>query len=401
LEKIEMKKTLVALAALASVTAFAQTTVTLTGTMDGSFVNYNLKGNSVSSVIGSGGSATTAVIFSANEDLGAGSNAFFQYEIDPNLSETSNRTAGTSATGTGSNITSSAGNGQSFVGMSSASLGSIKFGTPNLLTLGASGDGNGGFATAIGSGYRITSFDAVRLQNSMKYESPVIQGFQVSINYSPKNALQTNATGVGLTGNLLNQSNGRDGATEIGLLYANGPLSMKYAALNMSQFAKVQMAADPDLSTTGATWTARPTGQSFKLNTLSVKYAVNSQLTANLFYQTIASDSLVAAVSAAETTAVYDRKTTGISASYAVTPVVTFMANFASAKNGAAASNSGNASSTTNVTGLGLDYNLSKTAVAFIRYERDSDSAGLRSVTGYTANGTTYTATAFGVRKTF
>ena len=381
--------------------AFAQTTVTLTGTMDGSFVNYNLKGNSVSSVIGSGGSATTAVIFSANEDLGSGSNAFFQYEIDPNLSETSNRTAGTSATGTGSNITSSAGNGQSFVGMSSASLGSIKFGTPNLTTLGASGDGNGGFATAIGSGYRISSFDAVRLQNSMKYESPVIQGFQAAIVYSPKNALQTNATGVGLTGNLQNQSNGRDGATEIGLLYANGPLSMKYAALNMSQFAKVQMATDPDLSTTGATWTSRPTGQTFKLNTLSVKYAVNSQLTANLFYQTVASDSLVAAVSAAETTAVYDRKTTGISASYAVTPVVTFMANFASVKNGSSVSNSGTANATTNVTGLGVDYNLSKSAAAFIRYERDSDSAGIRSVAGYTANGTTYTATAFGVRKTF
>ena len=397
-----MKKTLVALAAVSAVSAFAQTAVTLTGTMDGSFVNYNIKGNSFSSVIGSGGSATTAVIFTATENLGSGTAAMFQYEIDPNLSETSNRTAGTSATGTGSNVTSSIGNGQSFVGMSDASLGSIKFGTPNLTTLGASGDGNGGFATAIGSGYRVTSFDAVRLQNSMKYESPVMSGLQGAIVYSPKNNLQANATDVGLTGNLQNQTNGRDGALEYSLLYGNGPLSIKYAALNMSQYAKVQIATDAMKD--GATWTSMGTGTSFKLNTLSVKYAVNSQFTANLFYQGVSSDALNSGSAGSANTTTYDIKTAGISGSYAVTPVITLMANFQQAKRGSNTSVNGAttlANTSTSVTGLGLDYNLSKTAAAFIRYERDNDAAGLRSTTGYTTNGNTYTATAFGVRKTF
>ena len=57
------------------------------------------------------GSATSAVIFKANEDLGGGLSAQFQYEIDPDVASSSNRTGGTSATGTSSNVTSSAGNG--------------------------------------------------------------------------------------------------------------------------------------------------------------------------------------------------------------------------------------------------------------------------------------------------
>jgi hypothetical protein len=93
--------------------------------------------------------------------------ANFQYEIDPALSETSSRTVGTSATGTTSNVTSSLGNGQSFVELAGG-FGAIKLGTPNLPTLAANGQGNSGFATAIGSGYRVTSFDAVSFQNSLR-----------------------------------------------------------------------------------------------------------------------------------------------------------------------------------------------------------------------------------------
>ena len=400
-----MKKTLVAIAALSAGSAFAQSTIELTGTMDAGYQLYSAKGNSYATV-GSNGSATTALIFKANEDLGGGLSAQFQYEIDPGLTETSNRTAGTSATGTSSNVTSSAGNGQSFVGMTSASAGSIKFGTPNLQTLAASGDGNGGFNTAIGSGYRVTSFDAVRLQNSLRYDTPVMSGFQVSYVLSPKNTAQELATSNGLSGNLNNQTNGRDGASELGFVYANGPLTARYAQLSMSQGAKVAMTADP---LNGIAWSARPTGGAFKLNTLSTKYAVNQALTVNYFFQKVSSDVLVAAnADATQGTQQFDRATNGFSASYLASPTINLLANYAKVKNGdkALTTTGSKAGNTASVLGLGADYIFSKRTIAYVRYEIDNDSAqSFRSIStsGYATqnNDMKYTATAVGIRHTF
>jgi len=405
LEKIEMKKTLVAIAALSAVSAFAQSTIELTGTMDAGYQLYSAKGNSYATV-GSNGSATTALIFKANEDLGGGLSAQFQYEIDPGLTETSNRTGGTPATGTSSNVTSSAGNGQSFVGLTSASVGQIRFGTPNLQTLAASGDGNGGFNTAIGSGYRVTSFDAVRLQNSLRYDTPNMSGFQVSYVLSPKNTAQALDTSNGLSGNLNNQTNGRDGASELGLVYAQGPLTARYAQLSMSQGAKVALTADP---LNGITWSARPTGGAFKLNTLSAKYAVNSQLTANYFFQKASSDLLVAGNTTTESTQQFDRTTNGFSASYLATPTVNLLANYAKVKNGdkaLSATGASRAGNTASVLGLGADYIFSKRTIAYVRYEIDNDSAqGFRSIAtaGYATqnNDMKYTATAVGIRHTY
>jgi len=395
-----MKKTLVALATLASVTAFAQTTVSLTGLMDGSFASYNFKGNRVQDITGSGASGTTAVIFAGSEDLGAGARMFFQYEIDPNIAQTSNRTAGTSATGTGSNITTSIGNGQSFVGLA-GSAGTIRFGAPNTSTLSAQGEANSGFGTAIGSGYRVHSFDAVRFQSSLKYDTPTASGFSASYLLVPKNSLQTNANTVGLTGNLQNQTNGRDQVTEIAGLYADGPLTARIATLQTTQWAKVNQSAAGD-AFIAYTWSGVGTGGKFTLNTMSASFKATPQLTVGALYQTIASDTLNNA-SATATTIKYDRKATALSAAYDVTPIVKLMANYGVAKNGSTSVNAGTASKSTTVLGLGLDYALSKRSTAFIRYENNGDEAGLRAITGYTAvnSSTTYTATAVGLRHTF
>ena len=398
-----MKKTLVAIAALSAVSAFAQSTIELTGTMDAGYQMITAKGSAYA-LVGSNGSATTALIFKANEDLGGGLSAQFQYEIDPGLTETSSKTVGTPATGTTSNVTSSAGNGQSFVGLTSASVGQIRFGTPNLQTLAASGDGNGGFNTAIGSGYRVTSFDAVRFQNSLRYDTPIMSGFQVSYVMTPKNSVQTNALTAGLTGNLQNQTMGRDGANELGLVYAQGPLTARLATLNMSQGASVALSADP---MNGITWSARPTGGAFKLNTMSLKYAVNQALTVNYFYQKAASDALFANnAGVVSTVAQFDRTTNGFSASYLASPTINLLANYAKVKNGdkavsaAAASQAG---MTASVLGLGADYIFSKRTIAYFRYEIDNDSAaGFRTVTGYGVAGDfKYTATGVGIRHTF
>jgi predicted porin len=150
------------------------------------------------------------------------------------------------------------------------------------------------------------------------------------------------------------------------------------------------------------TWTA-PTGKAFKLNTASAKYDVNTQLSVAAFYQTASSDTIQGS-SSAKTTLMYDRKTTGYSASYALTPVLTLRANYQKVTIGDE-TNAGTDGAKTTVTGLGADYAFSKRTSAYFRTERDLDNAGVRSLTntGYTAatGNTRYQATAVGIRHTF
>jgi len=380
--------------------------VSISGLVDVGVNVIDFKGNKVTTTGASNGSATTAFVFAGTEDLGGGLKAEFRWEMDPSTADTSSRTGGTSATGTTSNVTSSIGNGASFVGASGA-FGAIKLGTPNSATLSINGDGNSGFGTAVGSGYRVTSFDAVRFQNSTRYDTPDFNGFSASYLVSAKNDLQRNSGSVGLTGNLQNQTSGRDGVTELGLAYLDGPLAVRFANLNVKQYASLLGTTDPYNGITLLT-PANP-GAQFKVNSLSAKYAVNQALNLSYFFQSAKSDALSAATSTGTLgTQTFDRKTNGVAASYAVTSAVTAMVNYQQVKNGdAAVSTTGSkAGLSAKVLGLGLDYALSKRTTAYARYERDSDSAAsFRSLanSGYTAatGNTTYTATAVGLRHTF
>lgn len=380
--------------------------MSISGLVDVGVNVIDFKGNKVTTTGASNGSATTAFVFAGTEDLGGGLKAEFRWEMDPSTADTSSRTGGTSATGTTSNVTSSIGNGASFVGASGA-FGAIKLGTPNSATLSINGDGNSGFGTAVGSGYRVTSFDAVRFQNSTRYDTPDFNGFSASYLVSAKNDLQRNSGSVGLTGNLQNQTSGRDGVTELGLAYLDGPLAVRFANLNVKQYASLLGTTDPYNGITLLT-PANP-GAQFKVNSLSAKYAVNQALNLSYFFQSAKSDALSAATSTGTLgTQTFDRKTNGVAASYAVTSAVTAMVNYQQVKNGdAAVSTTGSkAGLSAKVLGLGLDYALSKRTTAYARYERDSDSAAsFRSLanSGYTAatGNTTYTATAVGLRHTF
>ena len=406
-----MKKTLVALAALASVSAFAQSTVTLTGLVDMGYGRIDYKGNQVTFSALPNGSATSNFTFLVSEDLGGGMKADARWEIDPDLTQTVGKTSGTSSTGTTSNVTSFLGNGYSFLGLSGG-FGDIKFGSINYATLSANGDGNVGFGTAIGSGYRVSSFDAVRAQNSMRYDTPVMNGFSASYLLSEKNDRQANALTTGMTGNLVNQTQGRDKASEFALLYANGPVTARYAALTTEQWGGTAVTYTTVGSAFNITSWAAGTGAQFKLNTLSVKYDVNSAIQVGYFNQLAKSDALIVAntaATAASTTA-YDRKTNGIAVSY-TNGAIKYMLNYQNVTNGdgavkAAATSSASTSSlagySAKVLGLGADYSISKRTTVYGRYEKDTDSAAaFRSTTGYTAANTTYTATAIGIRHTF
>jgi predicted porin len=388
-----MKKTLVAIAALAAFGAQAQSTVTLTGNIDLGAQRFDVKGKGFTNSGAANGSSTSAFVFAGTEDMGGGLTANFRLEIDPDLANTAGKTAGTPAVGTTSNVTSSLSNGYSFLGLKSATLGEVQFGTLNYATLSAHGDGNSGFSTAIGSGYRVTSFDAVRGQNGASYETPQFAGLSAKVIAITKNAVQS---GGAATGNSVNQVNGRDGAQEISLAYANGPLTARYAELTTTQ--------DAGYNTAAATVVAGPGGE-FKLKTFSATYAIGAG-SIGFFNQTASSDVLKASSAAyAITSPQYDRKTNGISGKYAVTPVITLMANYQKVTIGTEAAVATvatvNGASTT-VKGLGVDYMLSKRTVAYFRTETDNDNAIVRAVTGYGTNAAgTYKATAVGIRHAF
>jgi len=386
-----MKKSLIALAALAATASFAQSSVTISGTLDMGMNQIDFKGNKVTTVGAANGSATSAVVIAGSEDMGGGLKANFRWEIDPDLGNTVGKTAGTPATGTTSNVTSFLGNGYSFVGVNGG-FGGVEFGALNYATLYANGDGNGGFATAVGSGYRVTSFDAVRAQNSMSYETPVFNGFSAKAIVSTKNEYQSASPA---TGNAVNQQYGRDGAQEISALYQNGPLKLRYARLETKQYASVSNGAATPAYTRG-------TGAKFKLDTLSANYTVGAA-TLGYFYQKASSDMLMkAGTSGTIGDLKYDRKTNGVSVAYQATPSIKLMANYAQVKIGDE-TGAGTDNTTTKVTGLGADYSLSKRTTLYARYEQDKDAAGVRAITGYTAatGNTTYKATAFGIRHTF
>jgi len=411
LEKIEMKKTLVALASIASVSAFAQ--VSITGLVDMGYGRIDYKGNAVTFSALPNGSATSNFTFLVSEDLGGGMKADARWEIDPDLTQTVGKTSGTPATGTTSNVTSFLGNGYSFLGLSGG-FGALKMGTINYATLSANGDGNLGIGTAIGSGYRVSSFDAVRAQNSMRYDTPDMNGFSASYMLSEKNDLQANVLTTGMTGNLVNQTQGRDKASEFGLLYSKGPLTARYAALTTEQWGKTATVYGTLGSAYNITSWTSGAGAQFKLNTLSVKYDVNSAISVGYFNQQAKSDSLIVANAAAtgSSTTVFDRKTNGIAVSY-TNGQMKYIVNYQNVTNGdgavkAAATSTASTTSlsglSAKVLGLAVDYSVSKRTTVYGRYEKDTDSsASFRSITGYTAatGNTTYTATAVGIRHTF
>jgi len=403
-----MKKTLVALAAAAATGAFAQ--VSITGTIDLGVNNIDYKGAQSTTVGANSNSTTSGISFKADEDLGNGMKAGVQWNASLDLSNTAPRTSGNPATGTTSNVTTFLGNGNSFLYVG-GDFGTIKLGTPDLSTYNTNMAANGGFATSIGSGYRITSFDAVRAQNALRYESPSFAGVNFIVHTVTKNITQTAADHTA-AGNNVNQLRGRDGLTEFALNFTQGPLFASYVRLDMTQDANSnpqllsESAAGTVSSATAAGYTG--TGGKFSLDTLAATYQLGGAKL-GAFVQKTASDNtgyFRADSSATAKLAYFDRNAAGVSVAYAVNPALTLRVGYQQVALGDldTATSGGLGGKTTTATGLGLDYSLSKRTTAYLRYETDKDEAVLRSttsVTGMTTGNTTYTAVAVGIRHAF
>lgn len=210
-----MKKTLIAVAALAATGAFAQN-VTITGTLDPMLQHQSV-------TIGNGTDRTTLgmvatqvgtsnVTFSGNEDLGGGLKAVFLYEMDMDVTSTG------SATATGAGPTQG---GQIFAGLEGA-FGSFKMGVPNTPTLTTQGS-RSGFGTKIGggrAGLGVGGTARTRNSDSYLYTTPNFSGFTAAVAYVPK-ANSTYAAGVGGAAALTEVT----AITDVGVFYANGPIA--------------------------------------------------------------------------------------------------------------------------------------------------------------------------------
>jgi predicted porin len=388
-----MKKTLVALAALASVSAFAQTTVTLSGNMDvaGASISGTQYGQKGTSFTTTTGTASTSVInLIAVEDIGGGTTITAKYGLDPrtltndSLGTTNNAYQTTSYNAQSTTVTGLA-RDEAFIGIA-GSFGSLKLGAPNAIGLDAHsassllGTGIGG-GYGIATGYMYQSVVTTRYSRSARYDSPVMNGLKVSAVYAPGND-EVAVTGTGVANYVARSLPNNRQVTELGLSYSNGPLNV--------QFANIATAAQTNVTGWYAV-TANSTGQTTtygyvatKMNVLGANYNLGS---------TILSYGLNNGQSNASTTSILQSSGTrmGVKQSFGVIDVT---AQFTQLKSTTTAA----VSTTAKVTGLRGDYNLSKTAIAYLGYE--NWDAGTTAAATDTVSGNRK-VTSIGLRKTF
>jgi len=380
-----MKKTLVALAALTAVSAFAQ--VTLSGNFDVavSKVGFNdpLETTTLQQrrgvTVGSYGTASTSLIaMKAEEDLGGGLKSTAYVEIDPR---------GTISDGGAFAFHSS------YVGLSGG-FGAIKFGRMDSASVIANGQ-QSPLGTGVGSGYGVlqsTVIAGTRYNRSIKWESNVYGGVSGSVMYTPG----VNGDGVTITsyaGMPLQRS-----VTEVGLAYTNGPLaaSLINVATGAGNGATTAGTVGPIMYTTSAlspsTNTTILTGQ-YTMGNSSFHFGYNKGQTMGL-------------TSAVTTTGLYDvvavaagLDTSGRRLGYKyVMGDVDLIAQTGQQK--IATTTAGTAFTTRKVSGLRAVKNISKNTAVYVGYEGYNTGTTLAS-TAAGIDGGRYTVTSFGIKKAF
>ena len=368
-----MKKSLVALAALAATSAFAQSTVSIDGIFDVGYQSINYKGdnNNVTGFAGNG-SSTSQINFRGTEDLGGGMKANFRFESDFNAVSTYANTGLASSTNTTAansinSVASTFGNGEIRVGLEGGfgrfDMGSVNYNSLSTYLLGQP------FGTAIGSGFRtmlindVQATSQVRAENAIKYQTPAFNGLTASLYKSYKQSKAANQTpsstatnGLNPQGNAFSTSLGgydQQGTQEVGLNYAAGPIAASYSSL------KVDTVGIPTIQSTAA---AAVTTES-TVNTMAGRYSMPNGLVLSVLNQTNKTNT--SSVSTAATT---------FSASYTMGKVV-LMAQTGSLKAKAGTYNG----EKTKLTGLGADYNLSKRTAIYFRTESIDDKARVQN----------------------
>ena len=226
-----MKKTLIALAAVAAVSS-AMADVSITGYIDRGFgiVNNTNANANISTVSSNAG--TSQLYFKGAEKISSDLTAIFTIEND--FQDNGGATQGTAIQ---PSQNAGWGNGELFVGATSPSMGTVRLGVPNSFMLGTvTSVGSPGYGTGWGSAYStgfsifngigtgatnyggtltmsnatasttaVTGARDIRIANTIQYSSPVMNGLSGGIGFAPQNNNVNNGVGntVGMTEYLL------------------------------------------------------------------------------------------------------------------------------------------------------------------------------------------------------
>jgi len=252
-----MKKSLIALAALAAVgAASAQSSVTLYGLVDIGYGSHETvtrdgSGKIKSSGVMDGANAGNRIGFRGTEDLGGGLKANFVIEQGINVTNgalftqragaTGHQIDGFSASGAATALSGAAGaytsgtNRQSYLGLSSDKLGSVRIGYQytalyELAALSGYAVGSEGVPGADKAHLHGSAGVGGTRANMIQYISPSISGFTARVQYGAGTGRETvESTAAGTNGLTT------DNARRMGLMlqYANGPISASAAYTNM------------------------------------------------------------------------------------------------------------------------------------------------------------------------
>ena len=350
-----MKKSLVALAALAATSAFAQ--FSIDGNMDVGYASIKYDGTSVSGIINNGAN-TSQINFRGTENLGGGLKASFRVETDWNTVSNAGNQGSPAAASTP--VASAFGNGELRAGIAGG-FGAIDAGAVNNAQLTAFLTGQP-FGTAIGSGFRAVyvndaasavNASVVRFDNSVRYTTPSINGISATVLQVVKNSKAT-------VSNFSTTFGGYDykGVSEYSLNYNQGPVNATYAVTKQDANGVGTSAVSAYATGTTATaYTTTDGSTTSTLKTLGANYTTGA-LTLYALNQN--------ATNSANT---LDRSVTTLSAKYAM-GANDFMIQTGSAKNDLTGKKS-------NVLGAGYNYNLSKLSNIYVRYESIKDDAGI------------------------
>jgi len=385
-----MKKTLVALAAIASVSAFAQTTVSITGNLDMAGARYGgtMAGNKGTTVTtGSGTSSTSAINLIATEDIGGGTKLTAFFGIDPrtfgNDSTTSTNQIGSTATSPNAVTVTGLTRHEVYV-QASGDFGTVKLGAPNSIGLNVAGDSTP-LGTSTGSGYsahsntQLNRVISTRYSRSIRYDSPVINGLTASAIFAPGG----DQTAVDLTSasyGALQMPNARR-VTEIGLKYSNGPLNASF--VNISQAVQQFPTGYYSVSDTS----------SAAIFNVATKYnfgAVNYKFGDTTLYAGTGTGGGMNVSTTSVTTVKASRY--GVKHTMGALDIMAGMTKTVSTAANATTS------TTENITGFQLVNNLSKTSAIYLAYEKWD--TGSTAVASNTTTGVR-TITSIGLRKSF
>jgi len=368
-----MKKSLIALAALAATASFAQSSVTISGTFDAGYKSTNAQTNaSDKKEVTLNNTATSNITFAGTEDLGGGLSAQFKGValINTVSGQTGN---GAAPYSTNQNVL----NDEIWVG-ATGGFGSIKLGAPNSAMLETNGKIQP-FGTAMAGGYQSVGINrlgattttlgvnqfvgggsangrVVRNEKTLRYDTPVFNGFAASLAFAAKN------------GNSATATSNSNGYTDIGLTYSNGPLNLAYAQTKIEAGANAAAGNVSGVTFTGtsaAGAAAAGTNSWTQTSALSANQSVKYQMFGGNY--TLGAATLYAGYTTGKGSGgnTMDVKSWNVAAKYALSSTVDLMANYVKVDDKATA----NAAKDQKLTGLGADYKLSKRTAAYARYE--------------------------------